>query len=101
MEERIELTSKEIEAIKKIISILIKYPEISFAYLHGSFEVHPFRDIDIAAYCSIPENQIFEFELDLTSELEKEIGLPVYFKVINYAPVGFQYSVINEGDIAF
>lgn len=102
MEERIELPPEEIEEIKrKIASILMRYPEISFAYLHGSFGVQPFRDIDIAGYCLIPEDKAFDFELELTSELEKGIGLNVDFKVINYSPLGFQFSVIEEGTLLF
>jgi len=102
MVQRFELTPEEIERIKqKITSVLLKHKEISFAYLHGSFGLQPFRDIDIAGYCLIPENQVFDFELDITSELEKETGFNVDFKVINYAPIGFQFSVINEGTLLF
>ena len=102
MEERFELSTNEIERIKKkIVSVLIQREEISFAYVHGSFGVQPFRDIDIAAYCLIPEDKVFDFELDITSELEKESGFRVDFKVINYAPIGFQFSVINEGTLLF
>lgn len=102
MKNRVELSFEEIERVKnKIVSVLMKYPEISFAYLHGSFGVHPFRDIDIAAYCLIPEDKVFEFELELISELEKKTGFNVDFKVINFAPIGFQFSVINEGTLLF
>ena len=102
MEERFELSANEIERIKKkIVSVLIQREEISFAYVHGSFGVQPFRDVDIAAYCLIPEDKVFDFELDISSELEKESGFRVDFKVINYAPIGFQFSVINEGTLLF
>jgi len=102
MAQRFELTPKEIERIKqKITSVLLKHKEISFAYLHGSFGLQPFRDIDIAGYCLISEDKVFDFELDIISELEKETGFNVDFKVINYAPIGFQFSVINEGTLLF
>lgn len=102
MKSRVDLSPDEIEEIKnKIVSVLMKYPEISFAYLHGSFGDYPFKDIDIAVYCLIPEDRVFDFELELTSELEKETGLNVDFKVINFAPIGFQFSVINEGTLIF
>ncbi|MFQ6081951.1 MAG: nucleotidyltransferase domain-containing protein [Candidatus Aminicenantia bacterium] len=102
MEQRFELSANEIEGIKqKIVSVLIQREEISFAYVHGSFGGQPFRDIDIAAFCLISEDKVFNFELDMTSELEKETGFHVDFKVINYAPIGFQFSVINEGTLLF
>lgn len=44
---------------------------------------------------------MFDFEFELSSELERASGYTVDFKVINYAPIGFQFSVINEGTLLF
>ena len=102
MEQRFEVTSIEIEEIKqKLKSALKKHSNISFAYLHGSFGVLPFRDIDIGAYCMISEDAVFDFELEMSAELGTVSGYPVDFKVINYAPIGFQFSVIDEGTLLF
>ncbi|MDP2754547.1 MAG: nucleotidyltransferase domain-containing protein, partial [Nitrospirota bacterium] len=102
MEQRFELTTSEIVEIKhKLISALKRYDKVSFAYLHGSFGTLPFRDIDIGAYCIIPEDAVFDFELELSSKLETDCGYTVDFKVINYAPIGLQFSVINEGTLIF
>jgi predicted nucleotidyltransferase len=102
MEERFELEKDEVEGVKKaLLNALQEEDKILFAYLHGSFGVFPFRDIDIGAYCSIPEDQAFDFELRISSKLELLSGYPVDFKVINYAPIGFQFSVINEGLLLF
>jgi len=102
MEQRFEITDKEIEEVKqKLIPALKGRDEISFAYLHGSFGVLPFRDIDIGAYCIIPEDAVFDFELEMSSELATVSGYPVDFKVMNYAPIGFQFSVIDEGTLLF
>lgn len=102
MEQRFELTKNEIVQIKqRLISALKRHDKVSFAYLHGSFGILPFRDIDIGAYCAIPEDAIFDFELEISSELEMASGYSVDFKVINYAPIGFQFSVINEGTLIF
>ncbi len=102
MEQRFEVSDDEIKIIKeKILSIFLKHKEISFAYIHGSFENRRFRDIDISAYCFISEEQVFDFEMEIGSELEKETHFPVDFKVINFAPIGFQFSVINEGELLF
>ncbi|MBM4135800.1 MAG: nucleotidyltransferase domain-containing protein [Nitrospira sp.] len=102
MEQRFELTNNEIKEIKlKLISALSRHDEISFAYLHGSFGTFPFRDIDIGAYCMIPEDLVFDFGLEMSTELEIASGYPADFKVVNYAPIGFQFSVIHEGILLF
>lgn len=102
MEERFELKEDEVERVKKaLVSALEGEQKILFAYLHGSFGAFPFRDIDIGAYCSIPEDEVFDFELEMSSKLELLSGYPVDFKVINYAPIGFQFSVIDEGMLLF
>lgn len=102
MEQRFELTSDEIEKIKhKLVDTLKRHEDISFAYLHGSFGISPFRDIDIGAYCLLPEDEVFEYELEMSSELGTITSYPVDFKIINYAPIGFQFSVINEGILLF
>ncbi len=102
MEQRFDLSTDEILQVKeRLISALKRNDKVSFAYLHGSFGNLPFRDIDIAAYCIIPEDAAFDFELELSSELEIFSGYPVDFKVINYTPIGFQFSVINEGFLIF
>lgn len=102
MEQRFELTDTELEDVKKkLIDTLRRHDEISFAYLHGSFGKFPFRDIDIGAYCLIPHDAVFDFELTIASQLETAARYPVDFRVLNYAPIGFQFSVIDEGSILF
>jgi hypothetical protein len=44
---------------------------------------------------------VFDFELEMSTELERVSGCPVDFKVINDAPIGFQFSVIREGELLF
>jgi predicted nucleotidyltransferase len=65
------------------------------------FGILPFRDIDIGAYYIIPEDGVFDFELKMSSELEIASGYPAEFKVLNYAPIGFQFSVIDDGTLFF
>lgn len=102
MEERFELQNDEVERVKEaLLRTLQREDKILFAYLHGSFGVIPFRDIDIGAYCCISEGEVFDFELEMISKVELVSGYPVDFKVINYAPIGFQFSVINEGILLF
>jgi len=102
MEERFELKKGEVKRVQRaLLQALQEEDKILFAYLHGSFGVFPFRDIDIGAYCSIPEDEVFDFELEMSSKLALLSGYPVDFKVINYAPIGFQFSVIDEGMLLF
>jgi hypothetical protein len=49
----------------------------------------------------VPEDAVFDFELEMSASLEIESGYPVDFKAINYAPIGFQFSVIHEGVLLF
>ncbi len=102
MEKRFGLETDEVERVKEaLLSALQDEDKILFAYLHGSFSVFPFRDIDVGAYCDISEDEVFDFELEMSSKLELVSGYPVDFKVINYAPIGFQFSVIHEGRLLF
>jgi len=102
MEQRFEIGNDEIARIKRDLIFVIKEEQkILFAYLHGSFGSLPFRDIDIAAYCKMDKDEVFDFELKTSSSLEIVAGYPVDFKVINDAPIGFQFSVIYEGKLFF
>jgi len=90
---------KIFEAIKYI---LINMPEIIFAYVHGSFtENKGFRDIDIAVYLK-EENlniQIINYEIELEIKLEEKLNYPVDVRVLNFAPLSFQYHVIKGGTL--
>lgn len=81
--------------------MLKSFNEISFAYIFGSFNRGYFKDIDVSAYCFIEKEKVFDFEIDISLKIEKEIKIPVDFKVLNFAPIGFQYSVIKEGVLIF
>ena len=102
MEQRFELGNDEIDRIKqRLVSAIEAEGRILFAYLHGSFGKLPFSDIDIGAYSTISADEVFDFELEMSSTLEIVSGYPVDLKVINYAPIGFQFSVVNEGVLLF
>ncbi len=82
-----------IEEIKRILS---RKDEVIFAYLHGSFTEGSFRDIDIAVY--VDENRInnpLEYEITLSIEIERSVNLPIDVRVLNHAPMHFQYRVIK------
>jgi predicted nucleotidyltransferase len=88
---------------------LEKEEAILFAYLHGSFiEGRPFRDIDIAVFVEeskIPKKKALDFEMLISLRLEKIIKMPIDVKIMNYAPLAFQFYstagrllICNEDD---
>lgn len=87
-----------------IKNILTGLPEIIFAYVHGSFtDQKGFGDIDIAVYLK-EENlneQIINYEIELEINLEENLKYPVDVRVLNYAPLSFQYHVIKSGALLF
>ncbi|HBC93235.1 MAG TPA: hypothetical protein DCZ10_10155 [Pelotomaculum sp.] len=88
---------KILESIKYILNSM---PEIIFAYVHGSFgEQKGFRDIDVAVYLK-DENfsdKIINYEIELEIKLEEKLKYPVDVRVLNFAPLSFQYQTIKSG----
>jgi predicted nucleotidyltransferase len=96
MEKLRDISPEERRGIQRILSGFLEGEEgILFAYLHGSFsEGRPFRDIDVAVLVEetkIPQRKGLDFELRASIKLEERVKIPVDVKVINYAPLGFQY----------
>jgi len=84
------------EKIQEVLRECLKREEgIIFAYLHGSFaERQAFRDIDIGAFVDescVPRERALDFEIALSIKLEETIRIRVDLRVINYAPLSFQY----------
>jgi predicted nucleotidyltransferase len=80
-------------------TVLGKRPEISFAYLHGSFaKADDFRDIDVAVYLKDVPASPLEYEIALETEIMQAVtGYPADVRVLNNAPLSFRYHVIKEG----
>ena len=96
MDQLINLAEEDKKRTKEVLSQdLEKEESILFAYLHGSFtEERPFRDVDIAVFVDgsrISRESALDFEISFSIKLAKTIGMPVDVKVINYAPLAFQY----------
>lgn len=94
---------KIFEAIKYILTSM---PEIIFAYVHGSFteqEQKGFGDIDIAVYLKEESlnDQMINYEIELEIKLEEKLNYPVDVRVLNFAPLSFQYHVIKGGTLMF
>ena len=94
----------------EIEGVLNRFQEIEFAYLFGSFidiERDVFRDIDVAIYVSsvspFSAYEKMKLSLKIGRELEKVIRPRCEFdvKILNYAPILFQYEVIRTGKVVF
>ena len=83
--------------IAKLREILEPRTEILFAYLHGSFvEALPFHDIDVAVFLDEQQatgKDAFEYENSLSVAFTRALQLEVDVRVINHAPLGFQFNV--------
>jgi hypothetical protein len=100
LRDRIEIimNKKEIDfggTVQKLKSFLAGREEIVFAYLHGSFvQGEEFQDVDVAVFLaggSARSTDDVEYEISLSLQLEKELGLPVDIKILNNAPLSFRY----------
>ena len=78
---------------------LKEYPEILFAYLHGSFLTSDFfNDIDLAVYLRKSPASLLEYELNMELTLNKAgKGFPIDVRLLNGAPLSFQFRVVKEG----
>lgn len=96
--------SKE-NVIERIKKPLISRSEIIFSYIHGSFlDKFPFQDIDIALYVDqkkISSQQAFDYSFQLSLDLSKQTGFELDIQIMNYAPLGFQHSVLKNGKLLF
>jgi predicted nucleotidyltransferase len=105
-EKCFEISDDEKELIKnKIKNALQERPEVMFAYLHGSFlKDDRFRDIDVAVFLKESPALPLRHELRLADELWRYLDKPAFeldVKVLNSAPVYFQYEVIRSGEAIY
>jgi predicted nucleotidyltransferase len=83
------------------LELLKVRPEISFAYVHGSFvDSVGYHDVDVALYLDPPVADPFEYAMALSVELTRALHVPVDVQILNGAPLGFQHSVLH-GELLF
>ena len=88
------------ERVTEEITVFLRgQPDISFAYLHGSFlKAERFRDIDVAVFLKNPASSPLPAEIRLENDLGKVIKkFPVEVRALNHAPLSFRYNVIKDG----
>lgn len=85
--------------IEKLARALLEHPEVSFAYVHGSFiKESRFRDIDVAVFLQGTPVSELTYELEMEARLSEIAGrLPVDVRILNEAPLSFRYHVLKEG----
>ncbi|MDP2767087.1 MAG: nucleotidyltransferase domain-containing protein [Candidatus Methanoperedens sp.] len=92
----------KIKIKNKLKSLFLKYEEVVFVYIHGSIiSANWFRDIDIGIFVDerrVSREEVLDYEIALSIELEKELHLPIEVKVLNYAPLSFKYEV-TKGEV--
>ncbi len=93
---------------EKVAEVFENFVEIEFAYCFGSFirgDTFTFNDIDIALHLStnMSSYQQLKFASRVGRELEKMFRYEFEFdvKVLNRAPLNFQYRVIDTGKVIF
>ena len=85
-----------------LISRLVRQPEIVFAILYGSAaEGRSFRDLDVAVFVDrahVPPQSDLDYALTLMDDLAEVVPFPIDVRVVNNAPLAFQYNV-SRGEV--
>lgn len=89
-----------------IVTVVARLKNVDVAYIFGSFlEGEEFNDIDIALLLSedLDPYKGLKFSLKVAGELERQVKPRFEFdiKILNNAPVEFQFEVIKKGSVIF
>ncbi|MFO8133509.1 MAG: nucleotidyltransferase domain-containing protein [Thermoplasmatota archaeon] len=89
-----------------VTKVVSRFEKIRFAYLFGSIlESSQFRDIDVALYlpAEMDSYRRIKYGMKVARETEKALDYAkeVDVRVINDAPVEFQYEVVKTGKVVF
>jgi predicted nucleotidyltransferase len=87
-------------------TVVARLKNVDVAYIFGSFlEGEEFNDIDIALLLSedLDPYKGLKFSLKVAGELERQVKPRFEFdiKILNNAPVEFQFEVIKKGSVIF
>ncbi len=85
--------------LKTVQSILETHPAILFAYVFGSFvTAGHYRDIDLGVFLEGGRAEsTLKVELGLEGAIQEAVRIPADVRVLNRAPLGFVYSVLQSG----
>ena len=94
------------EMTRTVGEVLELHGGILFSWIYGSYaRQEPFQDIDIAIYLAQAAEpyDIYKLQMQIAREVEQRVipGIPVDVRILNGAPVEFQYEVIRDGRLAY
>ncbi|NMA89106.1 MAG: nucleotidyltransferase domain-containing protein [Methanoculleus bourgensis] len=93
------------EVLRTIRTVLAGFDEIEVGYVFGSFSQGDFGDVDVAILVAGEPTpyQAMRFRARVERELERGFGyrFEADVKILNTAPVSFQYEVIKSGRRVF
>jgi predicted nucleotidyltransferase len=87
--------------------VLCHYDQVLLAYLYGSYiSSDTYQDIDIALLLTgtMEPYTLFKLQMQIAGEIECQLSpqpVPCDVRVLNGAPVEFQYEAIRTGRIVF
>ncbi len=92
--------------VPHITNVVSRFEKIRFAYLFGSIlESDQFRDIDVAIYlpAEMDSYRRVKYGMKVAREIEKALDYAkeVDVRIVNVAPVEFQYEVVKTGEVVF
>lgn len=92
--------------VSRITDVVSRFEKIQFAYLFGSIlKSDRFRDIDVALYlpAEMDSYQRMKYGMKVAREIEKALDYAqeVDVRILNDAPVAFQYEVVKTGKVVF
>lgn len=97
------LSSEEKQTLKEALKEgLGGRTEVLFAYLYGSvLDDMNIHDIDVGLYVSgVSEEGITGCAIEIATMLQSITRVPVDVRIINFAPLSFQYKVLR-GELLF
>jgi hypothetical protein len=95
-----KLKSAERDSLAAALSALLRrlVPGAVAAYLFGSCaRGEDFSDLDVGLLMGHDVPQPLELELRLEVELEKHLKIPTDVRILDRAPLSFQFAVVRDG----
>jgi len=84
------------QVVRALAEALHSQIDVVFAYLHGSFATRgPFHDVDVAVFLDDAAVGATVRVLDLADRLTHVTGYPVDVRVLNDAPLAFQFRALQ------
>lgn len=90
------------QVVETLKNSLMNEKQVKFAFIYGSFHEHteendfPFRDIDIGVYVTgMDKKESVYYGFELSERFSSLVKVPVDVRVINFAPLTFQFHVIR------